>query len=128
MEEKKDYRRVTDPQAAANYIRDAEAVGFDYETSPDEGYRDNDKAALDPAKSHVCTMSLSTAPYSGIMIPVAHRTGENMDRTAFENFRREFITDTKKVKIAHNLSFESMFSYKDGIAIQGPVYDTIAAS
>jgi DNA polymerase-1 len=51
-----------------------------------------------------------------------------MDRTAFENFRREFLTDTKKVKIAHNLSFESMFSYKDGIVIQGPVYDTIAAS
>jgi DNA polymerase-1 len=73
-------------------------------------------------------MSLSTAPYSGIMIPVAHKVGENMDRTAFENFRREFLTDKKKVKIAHNLSFESMFSYKDGIVIQGPVYDTIAAS
>ena len=128
MEEKKDYKVVTDPEEVLAYISGASAVAFDYETSPDEGYRDDDKAALDPAKSHVCTMSLSTAPYSGIMIPVAHKAGENMNRTAFENFRREFLTDTKKVKIAHNLSFESMFSYKDGIVIQGPVYDTIAAS
>ena len=128
MEEKKDYKVVTDPEEVLAYISDAPAVAFDYETSPDEGYRDDDKAALDPAKSHICTMSLSTAPYSGIMIPVAHKAGENMNRTAFENFRREFLTDTKKVKIAHNLSFESMFSYKDGIVIQGPVYDTIAAS
>lgn len=31
-------------------------------------------------------------------------------------------------KIAHNLAFEAMFSYKQGIVVQPPVYDTIAAS
>ena len=110
MEEKKDYKVVTDPEEVLAYISDAPAVAFDYETSPDEGYRDDDKAALDPAKSHICTMSLSTAPYSGIMIPVAHKAGEKWTHGVRE-LRREFLTDKKRSR-SPNLSFESMFSYR----------------
>ena len=73
-------------------------------------------------------MSISVRERTGIMIPVAHKTGKNMDEKTFYKFLRDFLTNTKITKIAHNMAFESMFAYKNGIVTQPPVYDTIAAS
>lgn len=39
-----------------------------------------------------------------------------------------FFLNPTVIKVAHNLSFESMFLYARGIVVQTPVYDTIAAS
>ena len=125
---KNEYRCVTDPAEVKAYIGTAKIVAFDYETAPDDGYRDEDKAALDPAKSHICTLSLSVKAHTGIMISVAHKVGVNMEKGAFETFLRDFLSDRSITKVAHNLSFEAMFSYAKGIVIMPPVYDTIAAS
>ena len=62
------------------------------------------------------------------MIPVAHLIGTNMDTDTFYQFLREFLTDKNITKICHNYVFESSFSYKNGIVIQAPVYDTICAA
>ena len=62
------------------------------------------------------------------MIPVAHLTGTNMDKDTFYQFLQEFLTDKSITKICHNYVFESSFSYKNGIVIQAPVYDTICAA
>lgn len=123
-----DYKCVTDVKGILAYMEDADKVAFDYETAPDEWYRDDDKAALDPAKSHICTISLSVKEGSGIMVPVAHKIGKNIDPIDFGAWLKVFLTDHSITKIAHNLAFESMFSYARGIVIQEPVYDTIAAS
>lgn len=128
MSETTEYKVVTTVEEIRDYIGDAGVVAFDYETAPDDKYRDEDKAALDPAKSHIVTMSLSVREHTGIMIPVAHKVGKNIDHTAFIAFLTEFLMNPKVVKVAHNLSFESMFSYALGIVVQAPVYDTIAAS
>lgn len=125
---KNEYRCVTDPTEVKAYLGDSKIVSFDYETAPDEGYRDEDKAALDAAKSHICTLSLSVREHTGIMIPVAHKVGPNMPRAEFDALLVELLTDRSIIKVAHNLSFESMFSYAKGIVIMPPVYDTIAAS
>ena len=61
--------------------------------APDAAYRMEEKAALDPAKAHICTMSLSVKEHTGIMIPVAHLIGTNMDTDTFYQFLREFLTD-----------------------------------
>lgn len=106
----------------------AKVVAFDYETAPDDGYRNEDKAALDAAKSHICTLSLSVKAHTGIMIPVAHKVGVNMPKDQIEALLREFLSDRTITKVAYNLSFEAMFSYAKGIVIMPPVYDTIAAS
>ena len=34
------------------YIGDAKIVAFDYETSPDQDFRDDERASLDPFRSH----------------------------------------------------------------------------
>lgn len=125
---KNEYRCVTDPAAVKAYLGDAKIVSFDYETTPDDGYRNEDKAALDAAKSHICTLSLSVREHTGIMIPVAHKVGPNMPKAEFDAFLMELLTDRTIIKVAHNLSFEAMFSYAKGIVIMPPVYDTIAAS
>lgn len=128
MNEKTEYKVVTTVEEIRDYIGNAEVVAFDYETAPDDKYRDEDKAALDSAKSHIVTMSLSVREHTGIMIPVAHKIGKNIDQDEFIAFLTEFLMNPKVVKVAHNLSFESMFSYALGIVVQAPVYDTIAAS
>lgn len=125
---KNEYRCVTDPAEVKAYLGDSKIVSFDYETAPDEGYRNEDKAALDAAKSHICTLSLSVKEHTGIMIPVSHKVGPNMLKAEFDAFLVELLTDRTIIKVAHNLSFEAMFSYAKGIVIMPPVYDTIAAS
>ena len=122
------YRAVTTIAEVQEYLGDHKIVAFDIETAPDPAFRSEDRAALDPAKSHVCTLSLSTEPFTGIMIPVRHLIGENMPEAEFDDFFRRFLTDSSITKIAHNLSFEAMFAYKQGIVVQPPVYDTIAAA
>lgn len=128
MNEKTDYKVVTTVAEIWDYIGDSKVVAFDYETAPDEAYREDEKAALDPAKSHIVTMSISVREHTGIMIPVAHRVGVNIDQGVFLDFLKKFLMDPELVKVAHNLSFEAMFSYALGIVVQAPVYDTIAAA
>lgn len=122
------YKCITSVEGIREYIGDAKIIAFDYETAPDEAYRNEDKAALDAHKAHIVGCSFSVSEGSGIYVPVAHKVGKNIEPTAFDKFLREFLSDTTIVKIAHNLAFESQMSYARDVVITPPVYDTIAAS
>ena len=122
------YRCVTSVQEIQEYIGNAAVVAFDYETAPDEPYRMEEKAALDPYKSHIVGCSFSVKEHTGIYVPVAHKVGENIDNTPFFNFLHNFLTNKNIIKIAHNIAFESAVSYHQDIVIQPPVYDTICAA
>ncbi len=123
------YKPIYTLQELQNYLADASVVAFDFETAPDEKYRNEDKAALDAHKSHIVGISFSVAEGSGVYLPIAHRVGENSEGlTEVWMWLAEFFTSTSITKIAHNLSFESQFLYIRGIVIQEPVYDTIAAA
>ena len=123
-----DYKVVTSIDEIIRYIGKAKVVAFDFETAPDEWYRNEAKASLDPARSHIVTMSLSVEEGTGIMIPIAHKTGRNINEGVFQIFLRAFLMNRSQVKVAHNLAFEAMFAYARNIVIQEPVYDTMAAS
>lgn len=122
------YQCVTTVEGIRDYIGGSRLVAFDFETAPDETYRDEEKAALDPAKAHIVGCSFSVEEGTGIYVPVAHRSGENIDEAAFFVFLSEFLADREILKIAHNIAFESAMAYAKGIVIQAPVYDTICAS
>lgn len=122
------YKCITSVEGIRDYIGDAKIIAFDYETAPDEAYRNEDKAALDAHKAHIVGCSFSVTEGTGIYVPVAHKVGKNIEPTSFDKFLREFLANTEVVKIAHNLAFESQMSYARGIVIMPPVYDTIAAS
>lgn len=122
------YQCVTEIHKLRQYISGADAVAFDFETAPDEPYRNEVKAALDPHKSHIVGCSFSIALHDGIYVPVAHKIGRNMDKTEFFMFLHRFLNDTSVIKIAHNIAFESAHAYHQSIIIQPPVYDTICAA
>lgn len=108
-----------------SYIGGAEIISFDFETAPNEKYRNEQYAALDPHKSHIVGVSFSREPGTGIYVPMAHKeTQYNLEMTdVLEEFAQ-----SDAVKIAHNLAFEASFLYKHGIMIQPPIYDTMLAS
>lgn len=123
-----DYRLVTDVQGIREYIGDAADVAFDIETAPDDGFREEEKAALDPAKAHITGCSFSKEEGTGIYVPVAHLRGKNIYKEDFFAFMEEFLTSSSINKIAHNIAFEAAFFYSCGIIIQAPCYDTMCAA
>lgn len=122
------YRLVTTLQELRTYLAGAAVVAFDFETSPDEGYREEAKAALDPHRAHIVGVSFSVEEGTGVYVPVAHKAGGNIDRDTFIRYLTAFLTDTTVTKVAHNIAFESSMAYAMGIVIQAPVYDTICAA
>ena len=123
-----EYKCVTTVDGIKEYTGNSPLVAFDFETAPDDPFRDEDKAALDPAKAHLVGCSFSIKEGTGIYVPIAHRIGINIDKTDFSSFLTSFLMNTTIVKIAHNIAFESSMAYANGIVIQAPVYDTICAS
>ena len=122
------YQCVTTVQGIRDYLGDAEIIAFDFETAPDEAYRAEEKAALDPARAHIVGCAFSAQERTGIYVPVAHKIGANIDRASFFLFLADFLTNPHITKVAHNIAFESSMAYAKGIVIQPPVYDTIAAA
>ena len=122
------YKCITTVDGIREYIGNAKVVAFDYETAPDEVYRQEDRAALDAHKSHIVGCSFSVEEHTGIYVPVAHKEGINIDTDSFFAFLREFLTNPNITKVAHNIAFESQVSYSLGIVILPPVYDTIVAA
>lgn len=123
-----EYKCVTTVDGIHDYIGGSHIVAFDFETAPDDPYREEDKAALDPARAHIVGCSFSVKEGTGVYVPVAHRIGTNIDGDAFFAFLTAFLMDKTLIKIAHNIAFESSMAYARGIVIQAPVYDTICAS
>lgn len=123
-----EYKGITTVDGIKEYIGNSPLVAFNFETAPDDPFRDEDKAALDPAKAHIVGCSFSIKEGTGIYVPIAHRIGTNIDKTDFFSFLAAFLMNTTIVKIAHNIAFESSMAYAKGIVIQAPVYDTICAS
>lgn len=122
------YECVTTVDGIKKYIGNSTVIAFDYETAPNDEYRNEDKAALDAHKAHIVGCSFSVEEGTGIYVPVAHKIGTNIEANAFDKFLREFLSNRNVIKVAHNLAFESQMSYAIGIPIMPPVYDTIAAS
>ena len=113
-----------------DYLAEAAVVGFDFETSPIEEYRSEERAALDAHKAAITGVSLSVSEDSGIYIPLRHRAGRNIQRpeAVMDYLRQAVFENATVIKVAHNLAFESMFLYALGVIVQPPCYDTIAAA
>jgi len=127
--QKQDYRTVREVADIDKYIGDAGVIAFDFETSPKDEYRGEEFAALDAHKSDITGVSLSVKAGTGIYVPLRHRVGENADICSVtEYLKKRLYQNGSTVKIAHNMAFEAMFLYKDGIVLQEPVYDTIVAA
>ncbi len=124
------YKSVTKITELKAYISNQSVVAFDFETAPDEPYRNEPKAALDPHKSHIAGISFSVKEDDAIYVPIAHKVGENITEQdkLWQFLKTELFENHSVTKVAHNLSFEAMFLYAKGIIVKTPCYDTIAAA
>lgn len=124
------YVSVTSLPELKAYLAGQIVVAFDFETAPNEPYRDEARAALDPHKAHITGVSFSVSEGSAVYVPVAHKVGENIESAdVLWAWLKENLYENKSiVKVTHNLSFEAMFLYAQGSVVKSPCYDTIAAS
>ena len=72
-----DYHMIYTTDAIRDYIGGAGMIAFDFETAPDDAWRDEPKAALDAHKAHIVGISLSVLEGSAVYIPLAHKVGDN---------------------------------------------------
>ena len=75
-----EYRCLTDFERIKAYIDNDRPIAFDFETSPNELYRREDKAALDAHKAHIVGISFSVDEGDAIYVPLAHDSGKNADQ------------------------------------------------
>lgn len=125
-----DYSCVTTLDKIKEYLAGAAVVAFDFETSPKEAYRTEERAALDAHKADITGVSFSVSEGSAIYVPLRHKTGRNIRKpeAVMAYLRGTLFENAVVIKVAHNLSFEAMFLYALGMVVQAPVYDTIAAA
>jgi DNA polymerase-1 len=125
-----DYNIIYANKEIHDYISGADVVAFDFDTAPDDEWRNEPKAALDAHKAHIVGISLSVKEDSAVYIPLSHKVGANaIDPDGVMEYLREVVFENPRVvKVAHNLSFEAMFLYALGIVVCEPCYDTIAAA
>lgn len=125
-----DYSCVTTLDKIKEYLAGAAVVAFDFETSPKEAYRTEERAALDAHKADITGVSFSVSEGSAIYVPLRHKTGRNIRKpeAVMTYLRGTLFENAVVIKVAHNLSFEAMFLYALGMVVQAPVYDTIAAA
>lgn len=124
------YSCVTTLSKIKEYLAGAAVVAFDFETSPKEAYRTEERAALDAHKADITGVSFSVSEGSAIYVPLRHKTGKNVIKPeeVMAYLRGTLFENAVVIKVAHNLSFEAMFLYALGMVVQAPVYDTIAAA
>lgn len=124
------YRCITRLEDLASYLEGVDIVAFDFETSPMDPYRAEERAALDAHKSRIAGISLSISEGTAVYVPLTHRVGQNAEAPGaiLQYLRLALFESPHIVKVAHNLAFESMFLYAQGIVVQPPCYDTIAAA
>ena len=125
-----EYRCVLTLKDLQTYLSGEAIAAFDFETAPDDAYRNDGRAALDAHKSHITGISFSVAEGDAVYLPLAHRVGENAadQDSIWAWLRPKIFMNSSVTKVAHNLAFESAFLYARGIVVQGPCYDTIAAA
>lgn len=124
------YKCVTTAAELFQYLCNADIVAFDFETAPLDEYRQDEKAALDPHKSKIVGISFSRDKGTAVYLPLYHKQGENHNNpgTLMRLLKTEIFENPEIVKIAHNLAFEAMFLYAQGIVLCEPCYDTLAAA
>jgi len=123
------YRVITDLGEVCQHLSGSTIIGLDIEASPDEAYRGEEKAALDPHKSTITGISISISEGSAIYIPLRHRIGVNTNPDEVLRWLAANVLQNPDVTlVCHNLAFESAFFYALGIVPTCKVYDTMIAA
>lgn len=118
---KRNFRMVTTPEALAQLvteIRQAGVVAIDTETN-----------GLDPRSCIMVGISICTQEKVAYYIPFGHQTDE--PQLAYEQVRQalqDVFADTTITKYFHNAKFDIHMLAAQGLAVKGPLFDTLIAA
>ncbi len=97
-------------------LEPAEVFCFDVETD-----------RLRPMYANLIGLAISPRPGKAWYIPVdSHGVEAGLGKEALERLR-PFLTDPKRTKVAHNAKFDLLVLKRQGIEVEGPLFDTMVA-
>jgi DNA polymerase-1 len=120
------YRLLTDPAELREVAKDlagAKLLVVDTETT-----------SLDPLRAELVGISLCISAETAWYIPLAHRQADGAlvpgqpDRNEVITILRPLLEDPRLPKVGHNLKFDYSILKCQGIALAGPLCDTMLAS
>lgn len=97
-----------------NELREAQTFAFDTETT-----------SLNPRTAQLIGISFSTQPQNGWFIPIPSNDSEAA-KSIYERLQPIF-SDSRLIKIGHNLKFDLSILAEQGINVRGLCYDTLLA-
>ena len=80
-------------------------------------------------EANLCGLSFSWAPKQGVYVPVRSPQPENhLDRDTVLSALKPILEDPALPKCGHNLKFDASILIRNGVKLQGVVFDTLLAS
>ncbi len=115
------YQRVNDADQLARIVRrfpgGETPLAIDTETT-----------GLDPLECGLVGLSFAWTPGEAWYVPIAHEEGGNLARGEVEHLLGPLLADGALVKAGQNLKFDAHVLRRHGLALGGPLRDTMVAS
>ena len=113
------YRAITTPAALADVVdalAAAPRIAFDVETTSEDEHR-ADLVGL--------ALGWGPGPDHNVYIPLRHREGEQLPLGLIQERIGPLLADVNKSKLAHNAKYDITVCRNHGLAIAGPIIDTM---
>ncbi|HRW09410.1 MAG TPA: DNA polymerase I [Caldilineaceae bacterium] len=111
------YRCVQDQAALENVVaqlKRAKILSFDVETT-----------GTDAIQAALVGLGVAWAPGEAAYIPVAHQDGDQLPWEVVRAAVAPFFADPQLPKVAHNGKYDLTICLRNGLAINGPIHDTM---
>lgn len=111
------YQCVQNEQALAAVVKQlqhAKILSFDVETT-----------STDAIQADLVGIGVAWAPGAAAYIPVAHSAGDQLPWETTRDALAPFFADATLPKVAHNGKYDLTVCVRHGLAVNGPVHDTM---
>ncbi len=95
-------------------LASAEVLAFDFETN-----------STDPMTAEAVGLALSWAEGQAAYLPVGHRHGVQLDWADIGLALKPFLTDTQRIRVAHNAKFDLLIARRLGLEPAEPIHDSM---
>ena len=116
---KKNYFLFNNEKEIENWLKEADEIG--------EFAIDTETNSLDAHQANLVGISLCYKPGHSGYIPLAHKSGKNLDTSKVLKILKPYLEDKSLKKIGQNIKFDYIIFYKRGIRINS-IEDTMLMS